>query len=667
MEKKEIKKHVIHYIWLKKWRNIKEKGFSFDNKYQINFDYKERKLSVTKNKNYVDNFYKVDDDSGNILEINAVVGENGIGKTSLIKGVFNVMNMPKKKDGYLIIFSCYKGDKEELFCFSNIKNLKLPSSDIKRSEELPIEACHISMAMQHDDFYSSIQNDYSTGSIIHNYGSYQGENSIWRYFQTEYEWQLNLIDYLIENNINETPFNIPKYGIFEFNKYEDDYDNDLELNRLTDEAVEEIQKITKQSKEYFPKISQYVLISFFECIKDLVDNAISEAMGAYVIDISEVLFENGFQNDFLTILAKLYEKSKEIACDPIDYIMDKDSLDYIKEDIILNDDMISEILYFLSHNNKISDTIDWESAYQMSKSKFSGLNDQLIKKYRNVQTHHIALLKSYCLSTLWKTDFPDEINHMVIAIKIIRTSYYYYGEKTAADFLRDYNKLFEKKYEYPFRIVFELSAGELTFLSAFARILRIGKNANRNEKSYLLLLDEAELSLHPRWQQEYINTLVNLVPKFFHDKSVQVMIATHSPIMLSDIPKQNILYLTNNEYNISESFCANIFQLFRFSFFLDESAIGSFAERKLKSLISKINSISKTDENKLEDTIKQIKKEINTIGDRVLHQRIQERFDEELSEIVHKSPDNEIIILERELQKIQKRINELKNKENGDE
>lgn len=265
MEKKEIKKHVIHYIWLKKWRNIKEKGFSFDNKYQINFDYKERKLSVTKNKNYVDNFYKVDDDSGNILEINAVVGENGIGKTSLIKGVFNVMNMPKKKDRYLIIYSCYKGDKEELFCFSNIKNLKLPSSDIKRSEELPIEACYISMAMQHDDFNSSIKNDYSTGSIIHYYDNFLSGNNIWRYFQTEYEFQLDLLDYLIEYSI-ETPFNIPKYCLFEYKEYEDE-DNYNELYKLPDDAIKFIETIVVESKKYFSKISKYVLISFLSVLK----------------------------------------------------------------------------------------------------------------------------------------------------------------------------------------------------------------------------------------------------------------------------------------------------------------------------------------------------------------------------------------------------------------
>lgn len=397
----------------------------------------------------------------------------------------------------------------------------------------------------------------------------------------------------------------------------------------------------------------------------MINETILKAIGEYKNDDSAFILEEGFQNHCCTILAKIFENRHKIDCDLIDYIMDKSSLDYIKDDIILSSDIISEIIHFYSNNRSVE--INWSSISQKNKSEITKLDNQLIQKYKEEQSRHLLLLKNYCLNEFWKTDFPDKIKRLTVAIRIIRTTNYYYGEKTAADFLRDFNKLFEKRCEYPFRIVFELSAGELTFLSAFARILRIGKNANRNEKSYLLFLDEAELSLHPRWQQEYINTLVELVPKFFPDKSVQVMIATHSPIMLSDIPKQNILYLTNNEYNISESFCANIFQLFRFSFFLDESAIGSFAERKLKSLISKINSISKIDENKLENTIEQIKKEINTIGDRLLHQRIQERFDEELSKIIPKFYDNEIIKLEHELQEIQKRIKELKNKVNGDE
>ncbi len=56
-----------------------------------------------------------------------------------------------------------------------------------------------------------------------------------------------------------------------------------------------------------------------------------------------------------------------------------------------------------------------------------------------------------------------------------------------------------------------------------------------------LYLDEADLSLHPRWQQRYVSWILKFVTSYFINCSVQILIATHSPIMLSDRNKMKEL------------------------------------------------------------------------------------------------------------------------------
>ena len=48
-----------------------------------------------------------------------------------------------------------------------------------------------------------------------------------------------------------------------------------------------------------------------------------------------------------------------------------------------------------------------------------------------------------------------------------------------------------------------------------------------NERS-LLILDEPETNLHPKWQNEYAKLLCNLVKS-----NIKIIIATHSPYMIS--------------------------------------------------------------------------------------------------------------------------------------
>lgn len=85
----------------------------------------------------------------------------------------------------------------------------------------------------------------------------------------------------------------------------------------------------------------------------------------------------------------------------------------------------------------------------------------------------------------------------------------------------------------------QLSDGQRVFLSLVSDLVRRlimlnPKLANPLEGLGIVLIDEVELHLHPKWQQ-------NIVPDLQkHFPNLQLIITTHSPLVLSTIDKRNI-------------------------------------------------------------------------------------------------------------------------------
>lgn len=57
----------------------------------------------------------------------------------------------------------------------------------------------------------------------------------------------------------------------------------------------------------------------------------------------------------------------------------------------------------------------------------------------------------------------------------------------------------------------------------------------------LVLIDEPELSLHPEWQVDYVDLLIKTFARF---NGCHFVIATHSPMVISELPKHaNVIAL----------------------------------------------------------------------------------------------------------------------------
>lgn len=127
-------------------------------------------------------------------------------------------------------------------------------------------------------------------------------------------------------------------------------------------------------------------------------------------------------------------------------------------------------------------------------------------------------------------------------------------------------------------------------------------------------------------EEKYIKFLTKIIPNIFVEKNIQIIISTHDPLTLSDIPNSNIIYLDKRENGLTfindeekKSFGANIHDLLAHSFFLRNGLIGDFAKSKIEELITWLN-----DEN--ETNKEYYKRLINLIDEPLLKYKLDQMY-----------------------------------------
>jgi hypothetical protein len=147
----------------------------------------------------------------------------------------------------------------------------------------------------------------------------------------------------------------------------------------------------------------------------------------------------------------------------------------------------------------------------------------------------------------------------------------------------------------------QMSAGERQYLYTFStyiyhvlNLLSIQESHRVRYRNINLILDEVEICFHPEFQRRFVYELLAYIKRLFMNRnaSFNILIATHSPFILSDIPQSNILYLEDGKMvmleNIKNPFAANICDILYQSFFLKQGFVGEFARKKIKRMIERL-------------------------------------------------------------------------------
>ena len=102
-----------------------------------------------------------------------------------------------------------------------------------------------------------------------------------------------------------------------------------------------------------------------------------------------------------------------------------------------------------------------------------------------------------------------------------------------------------------------------------------------------VIFDEVELYFHPELQRSFMGLLLQALQNahFNNLYGVNIILATHSPFLLSDIPHSNVLCLGEDTMNVEGTLGANIIELLGNSFFLS-SVIGNVASREIQEIVN---------------------------------------------------------------------------------
>lgn len=155
-----------------------------------------------------------------------------------------------------------------------------------------------------------------------------------------------------------------------------------------------------------------------------------------------------------------------------------------------------------------------------------------------------------------------------------------------------------------------ISSGQYSLLTMYSRLFEQCQKG----MDLLIFIDEGESNLHPEWQRVYIKELVNFFSRIkCRNQYLQVIITSHSPFVLSDLPSESINIL--DERCIDNSFFgANIFEIYNKGFLL-ERTVGQFSYEKISDAIKQIR---KYGESKDSHDI------IDMIGDKVVQKLIKD-------------------------------------------
>ena len=135
----------------------------------------------------------------------------------------------------------------------------------------------------------------------------------------------------------------------------------------------------------------------------------------------------------------------------------------------------------------------------------------------------------------------------------------------------------------------DMSSGQLAVINQVLSIQRsIDKLARKGISKILLLIDEGDAFLHLEWQQLYIAQLNKFLGQLKRKHSInilQVIIATHSPLLATDLPKKFVCNLDDGN-DVDMAFASPMHLLLNKSF--SSKNIGEFASSKINSAVENL-------------------------------------------------------------------------------
>lgn len=231
-------------------------------------------------------------------------------------------------------------------------------------------------------------------------------------------------------------------------------------------------------------------------------------------------------------------------------------------------------------------------------------------------------------------EFDEKQGTLKVNLRKIKE--HYGGQKVALDQLPpamyEWDLLFKKVGGNKADIELDsFSSGEKQLLNSTSAIIyhlqNLTATAITHYRNVNIILEEIELYYHPDYQRKLIWQLLNqigraVIPEI---ESINILFVTHSPFILSDVPKSQVLFLGEGmpKNTMQENtFGANIHSLLKNGFFLPNLPMGEFAYEKINDMFRKLN------EGDLGEDYKDLYQQILLVGEPYLRSQLLTMYKE---------------------------------------
>ncbi|MFD1604695.1 AAA family ATPase [Flavobacterium artemisiae] len=641
----------LKFVWIQEYKNIKNTGFNLNNSSQEEFQFINNELTISKSIKTPENFFKE-----NISGVTAIVGKNGSGKTNLTEFInYNLAHATNgslethiKSEGLLIIDHWIFVQKEiEII---NEENLIEAGYKILRYEYAPLD-----QGQQGLRWYEMENNKYIYYNPTFDLRGVSVQNNLVNISTTALVYNdLYNLKYVYPINNNSEITQLDAFQDMENSRICDFILNFELITKYIHFLPREI-KIYLLNNDFFNKQNFYgddlndpkkkSLDGLQDELDNLLKNLITDDFEAYFTtqrENSSVKYYNlpieeqkafFFRLFFINVFQTLI--NKEILF-PKNYFVDA-LYEEVLKDSIENLDIHKSILTLKKNITEIINNANWNN-YELP------LPDTYDSKRINIYEY------------LGSLALPITENTVILNETIL---------------LMD--ELFDNRRIFTYEPHGQFSSGEKHLLTLYSRFFWARKQIKNSEtrthgikgESIVIFIDEGEVALHPEWQRVFFDKIITFLSELFKDKKIQLILTTHSPFVLSDIPQNNVLFLDKDENNNTkisniekeQTFGANIHELLADSFFLNEGFMGEFAKSKILDLINyltfddqiaeKENNIKPTG-NWSEQSALEV---INIIGEQVIKDRLLNLFDKKFTSKSKESILSRMEELKKELEK----------------
>lgn len=587
------------YQWIDKYRSINDNNLlnnlelNFHHKYRFKYDGKDKlEFEILEKTNYIDTYYKENQ------YYSMIVGKNGSGKSSIFEMLYNGINISldmksrkeKIRDKFIAIFL-----HEDKFLFYGFK--------INGQNEIYVSRIESINKINLDIEYREYIDNLRILSINSDFGSLEN-------IETNYEMSRERIK--ISDNIKKkdiTTFLLDRQQAFENNSFMNANMYEAILNYSKNDFIQSFllnYKYFKSIENNDIELPQYVYFKFdippknyYEYKFKKVINESSEKIKDFLIELSETLLDY-YDSIKLSSELSIFQKIESFY---IFYLIDK-YLFYTSDktvfiDTLLKVDIISKIK-----------NINFEN---LDNLYFDYTIDIRFNPFREFLT-----LKDIVIAL--KNTYHKVIDHSII-INELENQEYMRNLSLSVDSFKQIFTLGQIYLSYDFYPI--LSSGHQQLFKTFNYILegiqKFEKNGDSYQKDVLILLDEPDIRLHYEWQRNYIKWL-SIFLEQFEDFNFHIIINTHSNLMLSDIPKENVIVLDRKDNKTSaknitaQTLAQNLFENLNNDFFLDKF-IGAYIEDKIKDILKK------------DDITINEKELISNLGEKILRVSLEMKYD----------------------------------------